>query len=1166
MNNNHCANYRLWLFCTRSVYGKVPLQALLIMKLTLLLTCALSFQSLAEALAQKVDIQVKNQSLKSVIQQLQRQSGYSFVLDEVYLAVAKPVTLSLKDTEILDALPHVFADQPFDYQVAGKVVFFSPKKGMALTDKKGDIRQQRTVSGRVTDEGGKPLEGVTVTAKGTSVRVTTDVNGEYRIDVPFQQGELLFTIVGFETAERALGNSAVIDISMKASVSDLEEVIVVGYGTVKKSDLTGAVSSIKADELAVASAPSLMQLIAGKAAGVTAQQTSAQPGGGVEILVRGAGSTGAGNTPLYIIDGFPVGGGSVEPASDNRYSDFGNRNPLNSINVNDIESIEVLKDASSTAIYGARAANGVILITTKKGKQGDAVVNYNGSGGVQQIANKVEMMSGADFMEEANRFSREKWLFDNRIAPYGNMDPASVTPWRPLYEESQIASVGAGTDWYDEIVKRGQIGQHDVSFSGGTDRSKYMVSFNYFDQTGVVKNSDFSRYSGRINLEHKIKDRIVFGLNMTRSYIKNTNTPLGTEDWENSGLINAAMVYDPTISIRDNAGNYLISPQMSMVPNPVSLLEIDDHTQSNRTLLSSFVQAELVNGLMAKVNLGFDDQSAMRNAYLPKTTLYGAQEGGKASKNQVSRFDKLMETTLNYQGSLFRESRFSHQLNALLGYSFQEFNSDGVAASNSQFFTDAFKYNSLATGEARRPTVSSFKGKEVIQSFFGRVNYNLDDRYLLTVTVRMDGSNKFGKNNRYGIFPSGAVAWRISQENFMRPVEVISDLKLRLSYGQTGNSNIGNNAYEYYSAAWREYVFGDQVNIGSYKQQLANPDLKWETTTELNLGMDFGFFNQRISGSIEYFSKVISDLLGYRTLKSFMEVSTVAANIGKTSSTGAELTLHTRNTTGAFKWNSEFNFTRYVDRWKERNPDVQLSPWQKNNDYIRSQYGYVSDGLLGIGEAPPAHMPSLLPGQIKVKDINGYLRDETGAVIPDANGKVQYTNGPDGMLDEADIRFLGTFDPGFSIGFGNTFQYKRFDLNVFFYGMFNRIVINETRGKFSVPEIRRILNGHNLTYEVRERWASDNPDGQLPSGFVSVYPQPADYLWEDGTFLRCRTINLGYTLPVFGSGKVYSKARIYADISNPFVITSYKGNDPETDFKAGYPNQRSFILGCNISF
>lgn len=1114
--------------------------------------------------AQPVTVRFDGITVEQAMEILKSSYGYSFVFKTSDVDLDAKVDAEFETAGIDVVLKEIFKGQPVTFQVNDRMVHITkiqdrrPEDKAAVTGNGGP----RVIKGKVTDRSGEPLIGVGIVIKGSTDGTSTDIDGNYTVEA--ESGDVLqFIYLGYDTAEIAVGKSDNIDVELSDAVTSLDESIVIGYGTVKKSDLTGAVASVKTDELPVSSNTSIAHMLSGRAAGVSATQTSAQPGGGVEIYVRGAASTGAGNDPLYIIDGFPVSNSSVEPASDNRYSDFGSRNPLNSINPNDIASIEVLKDASSTAIYGARAANGVIIITTKKGREGKPVVTYNASYGIQKIANRIDMLNATEFMMEANAFTEEKWYFDNRIYPYGNTDPATVTtPLVLPYTEDEIASAGEGTDWYDLVTQDGMIHQHNISVSGGTSNLKYMASFNFYDQNGVVKNSDFTRYTGRVNIEHKIGRIFTYGINATQSYIKSSNIPLGTEDFENSGLLNSALAYDPTVPVYDEDGNYSISPLMTTVPNPVSMLEIDDYTTTKRLLVNAFVQAEVIKGLKFKVNMGFDDQTGVRNSYLPKTTLYGRQEGGKASKSMASQLDKLIEVTATYDLNV----KDTHKFNFLLGYSYQDFTSEGFAASNSQFFTDLFGFNSLQTGEGQRPYVASNKSMTKLISYFGRVNYNLMDKYLFTFTARVDGSSNFGANNRYGFFPSGAFAWRISQEDFLKDFTPLSDLKLRLSFGQTGNSNIGNNAFEYYTAAWHQYVFGSSVNTGSAKYQLANPDLKWETTTELNVGLDFGFFDQRLSGSVEYFNKEIKDLLGYRSLKSFMEVGTVAANIGKTQSTGVEFTIRSRNFVRAFRWDTELTFTSYNDRWKERNPEDELSPWQKADDPIRAHYGYLSDGILGVGEAPPASMPALLPGQYKIKDVNGYVRDEFGNLVTDENGNVQYMGKPDGQIDEADIVLLGTYDPGFSMGLSNTFSYKGFDLNIFFYGMFDRIVNNATRGKYSIPEIRRIINGQNMMHEVSERWSRNNTDATLPSGFTSVYPEPSDYLWEKAWFIRCKNITLGYSFPSKWIGKVLSNARIFIDIGNPFVITPYTGNDPETDFKAGYPNQRTYMLGIDLTF
>lgn len=1105
----------------------------------------------------QISVSFRNMTVEESLELLKNREGYSFLFKTDDLNLSRRVNATFRKADIGTILTAIFEGQEVEFEIKGKMVVLTHE---------GRIRTQSTdkkqIGGYVRDAHGDPLPGVGILIKNSTEGTVTDLEG--RFSIAARPGQTLeFSSLGFDSQTRTVGKSDKMDVIMYEQVNDLNEAVVVGYGVMKKSDMTGAVASVKSGDLPMASNASIAHMLSGRAAGVSIVQNSAQPGGGVEMLIRGGASTGAGNEPLYVIDGFPVGGSSVEPAADNRYSDFGSRNPLNSLNPNDIQSIEILKDASSTAIYGARAANGVVLITTKKGREGKPVVTYNGSYGVQQISRRVEMMNATEFMIEANRFAEEKWYYDNRIYPYGNTDPGSITSRLLLpYSEKQISEAGEGTDWYGLVTQMGMINQHNLSVSGGTSNLKYMASFNFYDQNGVVKNSDFTRYTGRINIEHQIGRIFSYGINATQSYIKSSNIPLGTEDFENSGLLNSALAYDPTVPVKDKDGSYSISPLMATVPNPVSMLEIDDHTVTKRLLVNTYVQAEIINGLYAKLSLGFDDQNGIRNSYLPKTTLYGRQEGGKASKSMASQFDKLLEATIRYDFSAGE----NHRLNLLAGFSWQDFMREGMAASNSQFFTDKFLYNSLQSGENQRPTVSSDKSRNVLMSYFARVNYSLMDKYLFTLTFRADGSNKFGSNNRFGYFPSGAFAWRINNEEFLKDFRPLSDLKLRLSLGQTGNSNIGNNAFEYYTAAWHQYVFGSGVYTGTAKSQLANPDLKWETTTEMNVGLDLGFFGQRLSGTIEYFRKEVKDLLGYRSLKSFMEVNSVAANIGKTQSTGVELSLRSRNFTGEFRWETEFTLTHYNDRWKERNPEDEIKPWQKDNDPIRAHYGYLSDGILGIGENPPASMPALLPGQYKVKDVNGYVRDEFGDLVMDSNGKVQYMGKPDGIIDEADIVLLGTYDPGVSMGLSNTFSCKGFDLNIFFYGMFDRIVNNATRGKYSIPEIRRILNGQNMMREVKDRWSRDNPDATLPSGFVSVYPQPSDYLWEKAWFIRCKNITLGYSFPSRWMKNVISNARVFVDFSNPFVITPYTGNDPETDFKAGYPNQRTYMIGLDLTF
>jgi TonB-linked SusC/RagA family outer membrane protein len=1094
----------------------------------------------------RLTLNQQNQKLEDVLKVIEDRSEFFFLYNRDLINVDQKVNINENDQTITVILNELLKGTDIKYSVINRQIILSNLEGISGLN----AQQQKSVSGKVTDSSGGSMPGVSVVLKGTTTGIITGANGNYSLTNVPTNATLQFSFVGMKTQEILVGNKTTVNIVLEEETIGIDEVVAIGYGTQKKSDLTGAVSVVKTNDLSKSSSSSIIQTLAGKAAGLTVTQISSQPGGGLDLQIRGAANSSTGHDPLYIIDGFPISSGSVEPSSGNRY-EMGSRNPLNSINPNDIESVEILKDASSTAIYGARASNGVIIITTKKGKAGKTQVNYSTSFSIQTMANRLTMLKANELMTEVNRTGYERWMINNKIAPYGNADMNSAPAFTPKYTQDQINVAGDGTDWYSEVTRNGQIQQHNLSFTGGSDKTNFMVSFNYFGQDGIVKNSGLERYSGRINLESEISKMFKFGTNLTVSLVNNSNVPLGDRQFENSGVVNAAIEYDPRLPVKDAQGNY--SLQVGAEPNPVSLLEITDITAQKRILATTWIQANVTKGLNIKLNIGIDNQIGKRSNYLPKTTLYGLQAQGSATISENAKFDKLGEVTANYTKSLFGGK---HNLTALVGYSFQEFNWDGFSAGSSIFLSDNFLYNNLQSGEVQRPSVSSYKGKELMASYFGRINYNMYEKYLLTLSIRRDGSDKFGANNKFGTFPSAAVAWRINNENFMKSISAISNLKLRLSYGQTGNSNIGSNANEFYTAAYNSYVFENKLTTGVAKQQLANPDLKWETATEINLGLDCGFFGERITSTFEYFDRTISDLLGYRQLPSYYEIRQVAANLGKTSSKGFEATIVTRNVKGKFDWTTTINFSKYIDRWKERSPDVVLAPYQKADDKIRAMYDYTSDGILQAGEAPPAYMPGLLPGQMKVKDINGF----------DANNKL--TGTPDGKLNEADISNIGCSDPGYTIGIGNTMEYKNFDLNIFFYGMFNRLAWNDLRGTYGPGALQGILdgfNGNSLT-EVKNRWTHDNQNTNLPSGVPNPYPGTGTWLLENGAFLRCKNITLGYTIPQKSIFKNLSKARIYIDLNNPFVLTHYTGIDPEMTGRSIYPPQRSFAMGVDVTF
>ena len=887
--------------------------------------------------AQKVTFNGEQVSLKQAFEQIESVSKYKIAYNTAQLDVNRKVTLNQKDTDVLQVLDQLLAGTGCTYKVNENYIVITSQQTGAV----------KKVHGVVKDVNGEPIIGANVVVKGNPSNGTiTDLNGNFDLSVT-SNTTLQVSYIGYNTQELFVGKKTDFNIVLKEDTELLDEVVVVGYGTMKKKDLTGAVASVKMDDAPVGTVSTISHALAGKAAGLQVNTISAQPGSGSTFRIRGAASVNAGNDPLIIIDGFPVSPTDDSKIQTGKYDSGSSDNILASINPNDIESIEVLKDASSTAIYGARAGNGVIIITTKKGKTGAPKVTYSGTASVQTMAAKYEMLSAKDFMIQSNRYALEEWRRSNGIGVYGGKSEAeAATPYTPYYTDAEIANPAYDTDWFKEITRTGFQTQHNLSVNGGTEMTKYLISGNFFKQNGVVKNNDMDRYTARVNVEQKVSKYVNLGVNMTLSRNTTNNVPLGAGQNENASIMVAAAQFSPILPVRDEEGEYVLNSQAAFLPNPVSLLEITDKTVKERMLGTAYVEIKPIEELTLKGNFGIDRNYQKHSVYMPKTTLYGQKTGGQANIAQYDKSDYLMELTANYS------KRFGdHNLNALVGYSFQRFTDESLSAGNSQFLIDGFLYNNLGAGAYPKPSVGSSASKSEMASFFGRINYSYKDRYLLTATMRADGASNFAKNNRWGYFPSVALGWRFTEEEFMQPLtSVLSNGKLRVSFGQTGNSNIGNRAISYYSTG-NNNEFGGTEQVGVYLSQMGNVDLKWETTTEWNVGVDLGFFKNRLNVTAEYFHKVVSDLLSERSLLGFQEVSTIAANIGETQSQGFELTINSTNfNTKNFGWNTDFTFSLYRDKWKTRDESWKPSAYSVYDSPIRYQYGYLSDGLIQPGE------------------------------------------------------------------------------------------------------------------------------------------------------------------------------------------------------------------------
>lgn len=1031
------------------------------------------------------------------------------------------------------------------------------------------FQQDRTVSGTILDENDRPLPGASIVVKGTNLGVTASFDGEFEITLPRGSDTLIISYIGYVTQEIAVGVQTVLNIKLVPDTTSLDEVVVVGYGTQKKRDVVGAISSVKSEELVLSSTPSIGQALQGRVSGLQIVQNSAQPGGGQDIRIRGAASINASNQPLIVVDGFPITD-FQQPGTGNRY-DGGTQGILNSFNPNDIESIEVLKDASSTAIYGARASNGVILISTKKGKLGKISVDYSTSYSFQDYINNYEILGLQEWMQLRNDAAFENWAFLNRVQPYSDRtleeaiaDPANGVAFSRYYSDEQINNAGKGTDWLGLVTRDGSIQQHNLSVRGGTESTKYFLSGNFFKQNGVVKNSGFERSSLRINIDQTLNKYINFGLNLTSSRINNQNSQLGGDQYENSGIIRGAIQQGPHILPRDEFGNYPINPDSALEPNPLSLLTISDQGVIDRTLGNFYLEARPIEGLTARVQAGLDRGVTSRNTYLPRTTLWGELENGRASVATEKKNDRLLDITLNYTTTIEKD----HSFNFLLGYSSQKYRSESTSAGNTDFISDAFLWNNLNAGAGTK-TVGSSKNENNFVSYFARLNYVYKDRYILTSTVRKDGASVFAENNKYGLFPSIAVGWNLSEEPFMKGLkDEISQFKLRFGYGETGNADIGGNAFAAYYAQPAYLNPDESIQIGVFASRLANPDLKWETTRETNLGLDFGFLNQRIYGSVEVFQKEVSDLLMQKPINSYNEINYVWANVGKTQSKGVELTLGSDIIrTADVLWRSTLTYSHYRDKWKERAEDFKPSVYQNDTDPIRAHYSYISEGIMQAGEVVEAQ-PDLFPGQIKIKDLNGFSRDSQGDPEVDENGRFIRTGAADGIIDEADIVLIGSYDPDFIAGFSSTFRYKNLELNFNFNGMFGREIVDQTDFTYGVTAVGVAANGRNALRNVLNRWTPENPSTTRPaSHFGFTQYGSGDFFLQDAWFIRLQNLSLSYTLPKSWFGSAISNAAIRLDGQNLFLITPYDGIDPETDgYTAAYPNVRSYTLGLDLKF
>ena len=1080
--------------------------------LVLFLVCSIGLSYAADSYAQKalISIDVHNQRVEDVLREIEEQSDFDFFFNNKHVDLNRRVSVSADKSNIFSVLKEIFSGTNVKYSVLDKKIILSVEAQLPQQE------QKITVSGTILDAQGEPIIGASVLEKGVQGNGTiTDIDGIFKLSVSSSKAQLEVSYIGYQSQTVAVQPGRNMKITLQEDSKQLDEVVVVGYGTQSKKTLTGAVSMVNMGDVEMNTVPNVSRALAGKAAGFRVNQVSAQPGGEAKFRIRGEASISAGNEPLFVIDGFPVSSSGSLSSGDDFYKAGNIDNVLESLNPDDIESISVLKDAASTAIYGARAGHGVVLITTKRGKSQKPRVTYSGMGSVQVARSNYKMLDTRMYMDMYNKQRYEEWLKLNGMGIYeGYVDKPSESPtqYKPTFNNDQIL-MASGTDWLNAVMRNGYTQQHNLSVNGGTDKTRYLASINYMDQ-------ELSKY-------------VSFGLTATYSQNKYDNVPLGDDANEYSGVLTGAIQANPTVPIYNSEGNFSVDPNRPFVANPVSLLEIKDNTLKDRIIGSAFVSVKPINDLEIKVQLGADRSSQKRSSYWPKTTLYGEQYNGKADISQEYNTTYLMELTAQYSKTLG-----DHNLKAIGGYSFQKFKTEGVSAGNSDFLVDGFGYNSLGDGNYKKPSVDSWASINSIASLFARVNYSYKSKYLLEATVRADAASNFDPENRWGYFPSVSAGWLMSEENFMKGASNwLSILKLRASYGQTGNSNVGYRIYDYYSVG-RNSIIGGAESTGVYASELGNKSLTWETTSEFNIGVDFGMFNNRFKLSAEYFNRRITDLLvTNKPLPFYNEVNKIAGNVGSTQSQGVEITVNTVNiVTNDFEWDTTLTLSHYNDRWLKRDPNWKPRAYEKENDPIRAWWEYEAIGILQPGEKAPEAQKDLVPGMMKLKDQDG-----------------------NGVLGDEDKVYMGNGDPKIIYGLNNSFRYKNFDLNVYFYGEAGR-----KRGTSYYEGWTRMDNGINVSTYSLKAFNSNNLTATDPT-YVRGGNGWGDYYVKSIYYIRCGSITLGYKVPI--SQEIVKNLRVYVDVNNPFVITNWTGLDPETDNGTyAYPNVTSYNFGVSISF
>ena len=1107
-----------------------------IMKVTTLLFFLALFQVSANSYSQQTRLNLKfdKESLENVFSQIEAKSEFSIFYKNALIQNSKEVSGNFENASISEILAQVLKDENLTFTVKNKLIMIVPKDE---NTSETNGQQQKSVTGKVNDATGGSLPGVSVVVKGTTNGTITDADGNYSLSNIPENSTLQFSFVGMKLQEVRFTGQSSLNVVLLEETVGIDEVMVVAYGTQKKRDVTGAMYNVDAEKLQSLPVGQFAQKIQGQLAGVQINQTNGRPGEGMSFRIRGATSINADNSPLFVVDGFPIVGG------------------INNINPDEIESYTVLKDAAATSLYGSRAGNGVVLITTKKGKNEKTEIDFGAYYGTQGTPNRgrPDLMNARDFA------AYEKGVYEDKIRYEGWKNSKGVAEVPVEYQNPDQYT--SGYNWYDILLREAPIQNYNLSITNSHGKTNTSVVGSYFSQDGVVLNTYYKRYSLRANSEYKPSDWLKFGFNIAPTFQESQNH--GTDGYRS--IIDIASTFSPLVGPYDENGNLRVSlsaPNLFAQPNWLRVLkERQNVLRSTRVLSNAYMELDLMKGLKYKLQTGIDLQSQNQRTFNPSTTIGGL--GTAPPGIATGTFDTgfyyswLIENMFTYN-----KSYKGHNLELLAGYTAQKYTSEGNTLTGSNYPDDEIPWVSAASTRIGSTSTTQWS----MLSYISSMSYNYKDKYLLQASFRRDGSSRFGSNNKWANFPSVSVGWVMSDENFFKIQSLpVNYAKVRASYGITGNNNIGN--YTYIAAVnAANYSIGGSLVPGKALNGLSNNDLTWEESKQFNVGLEVGLLKDRIYLVYDYYKKTTDGLLYQLDVPRASGFSNMQYNIGRIDFWGHEISVSTKNLTGDFKWNTDINLSFNRNEVKKLGTNnVPIGGVSENGDINRLAVGqpvgvfmgYVNDGVYMTQEefnTQPKHVSSEI-GTVRYKDISG------------PNGV------PDGVINLSDRTIIGDPNPDMIFGITNQFYWKKFDLSIVMTGVLGGDIIAR-----SYENTNNLDGVFNVTNDVSGRWRSveDPGNGIIPrtkSGTTALFRANNSRWVSDGTHLALKNLTLGYALP---KCKYYSKARVYFSGQQLAIFTKYTGGNPEVSSSmnwnglgvdnTAYPIPRTFTVGCNVTF